>query len=51
MPKFYNTNERYGDGGPYTAPSKESLAAEMLPCFKTWALEATVPGEKVVDKD
>ena len=38
--KFYNTDERYGEAGPFEAKSKEELVIGMLPTFKVWAEEA-----------
>jgi len=37
MPRFYNTNSRYGASGPFEATSKEFLAETMHPTFRLWA--------------
>ena len=37
MKSFYNTNDRYGYGGPFEAESREALADEMAPSFSDWA--------------
>ena len=37
MKTFYNTNPEFGEGGPFAAPSRESLADEMTPNFTLWA--------------
>ena len=39
MKSFYNTKPEFGMGGPFDAPSRESLADEMLPTFTLWAEE------------
>ena len=39
MTKFYNTNERYGDSGPFEAESKDALADEMSDKFVEWATD------------
>jgi hypothetical protein len=38
--KFYNTNERFGDAGPFDAESKESLADELREWFSACTQEA-----------
>jgi hypothetical protein len=38
--KFYNTDERYGEAGPFDAENREALIAGMMPTFKVWAEEA-----------
>lgn len=38
--KFYNNNERYGHEGPFEAESKGSLADDMMPTLRDWAIEA-----------
>lgn len=37
MPRFYNTNFRYGGSGPFEAASREALAETMHPTFRLWA--------------
>ena len=38
--KFYNTDERYGEAGPFEAENRETLIAGMMPTFSEWAKEA-----------
>ena len=35
--KFYNSNDSFGDGGPFEAESKEDLAERMESTFREWA--------------
>lgn len=44
--KLYNTNEKYGDWGPFDAESKEALADEMGDLLRKWAAEKL--GEKAM---
>ena len=37
--RYYNTNEKYGEPGPFEAESKEALADEMMDTFKRWSFE------------
>jgi hypothetical protein len=37
MPRFYNTNYRYGASGPFEAASRETLVESMHPTFRLWA--------------
>lgn len=39
MPLYYNTNEYFGEPGPFEAESKEALADEMTKSFEIWAIE------------
>jgi hypothetical protein len=34
--KYYNTDDRYGDCGPFEAESKEALIDEMNSTFLEW---------------
>jgi len=43
--KFYNTNDKFGDPGPFEADSKEQLADEMLPTFTDWAIDTINNGD------
>lgn len=38
--RFYNTDERYGEAGPFEAKSKDELVIGMMPTFKVWAEES-----------
>lgn len=42
MKKFYNTNEKYGEAGPFEAESKSELAAGMISTFMEWANDKAV---------
>jgi hypothetical protein len=45
MPKYRNTNDRYGEPGPFEAESKQALVAGMADCFKRWAHESAEQSE------
>jgi hypothetical protein len=52
--KFLNTNERYGDDGPFEAESKEELADGMQDQFEVWAIEERSKlenGEAMTDEE
>ena len=40
MKRYYNSDEQYGDAGPFEANSREGLADGMQPTFEAWAEEA-----------
>jgi hypothetical protein len=48
MTKYYNTNERYGEAGPFEAQSRERLADEMTDTFRKWAREFAI-GSRIED--
>ncbi len=37
--KYYNTNEGFGEKGPFEAENREKLADEMMPIIRQWAEE------------
>lgn len=45
MAKYRNTNDAYGESGPFEAESREELADEMMPMIRTWAAEAVAKRE------
>ena len=45
MKKFKNTDNSFGEAGPFEAESKEELAEGMMSIFRTWAMEAVARDE------
>lgn len=39
MPKYINTNPKYGDEGPHEADCTDDLAWEIQPLIEEWAAE------------
>jgi hypothetical protein len=49
-----NTNDRYGERGPFAVESIDALTAEMAPTFRRWAVEAwdaMAPEDRDEDRD
>ena len=47
MHLYYNSNDRFGDPGPFEANSRDELADEMMPTFREWAEETDHPEHEI----
>ena len=46
MPLYKNTNEMFGDEGPFVAASREDIVEDLRPTLETWAAEWAANGEQ-----
>lgn len=51
MKLYRNTNDAYGEPGPFEAKSKRDLALELVDTFEKWAIEELIRHDQDLDED
>ena len=51
MNLYKNTNEKFGESGPFEAESRETLADDMVLLFRSWTSECETDADDFTDAD